>query len=530
MTQMFKRESNFGKCAALVREAAGAMGRRRKGIVLPAVIAFVVVFTIIGIAILTLAEHEAVLSKVDANKARAFYLAEAGLAKMQERLQTPIAGVLNETLEESVEGGSYRVTINTSDNPCYVVSTGTFGPIKRKVRAQAMFLAPGFEHALFAMNRAGGTWAFQLRGTGNPVRSGKTEKGGKDIINGNIFVDGDAYFYEESSVNPAPAPNLWGLNGDVGATGTVSVFGSAYVAGTITQNAEEPPDIDVEGMDYANNNTHNMGQIFEDAGVSSGYLPLGHELRDVFVKNPSDRSAECGGTTGDDYFFEPSSGFIEGDQWTAQTPLHAGVDRVYYIDGDLWVHSKKDTFGFNMDGKVTIVATGDIHICDNLQYADTSSMLGLISLGKYDSFGNLVSGGNIYFGDPAYGTMYSFSAMMFAAKDFLYNINSTTGQPIEPKTGFIFNGSYSAMNRISVNRDWYTKSGEARPALYDSTTGQWVDLLTGTVLTSMEKSTLRHYRMVVNYDDRVRSQDTQPPGLPRGGTKIFAGFSNWEEL
>jgi hypothetical protein len=36
--------------------------------------------------------------------------------------------------------------------------------------------------------------------------------------------------------------------------------------------------------------------------------------------------------------------------------------------------------------------------------------------------------------------------------------------------------------------------------------------------------------MIVNYDDRVRSTETQPPGLPRGGASIFAGFSNWEEL
>lgn len=37
--------------------------------------------------------------------------------------------------------------------------------------------------------------------------------------------------------------------------------------------------------------------------------------------------------------------------------------------------------------------------------------------------------------------------------------------------------------------------------------------------------------MIINYDDRVRNQGTRPPGLPVGsGTKIFAGFSEWEEL
>jgi hypothetical protein len=533
---MFKRKIRLS--VRLDRGTISVTGCKRKGLVLPAVIAFALIFAIIGVVILTMAEHEAVLTKIELDKARAFYLAEAGLGKVQERLQTPITGELDEVLEESIEGGSYRVVINTAANPCYVVSTGRSGPVQKSVRVLATFLAPTFENAVFAMNISGSTWVFQLRGTGNPAPYGSGQRGGRDIINGNIFVDGDVALYEESSVNPAPAPNLWEINGDVGATGNVNVAGTAYVAGSIDQHADEPAPIDILAMDYANNNTHNVSEIFQDAGISSGYLPVGHELRDVFVKNPGDRSAECASTTGDDFFFEPSSGFIEGDQWTAQTPLHAGEDKVYYIDGDLWVHSRNDTFGFNMDGKATIVVTGDIHICDNLQYADTSSTLGLIALGKYDSWGNLVSGGNVYFGDPGFGTLYTFSAMMFAADDFLYNTDSTTGQPIEPETGFIFSGSFSAMDTVSINRDWYTKRvkqgfmwvDKPMPAKFDTATGQWVDLETGTALTSTEISSLRHYQMIVNYDDRVMSQNTQPPGLPRGGTKIFAGFANWEEL
>ena len=60
--------------------------------------------------------------------------------------------------------------------------------------------------------------------------------------------------------------------------------------------------------------------------------------------------------------------------------------------------------------------------------------------------------------------------------------------------------------------------------------GRWVDSETGAILTSSQTSTLRHYQMIVNYDERVRSPETQPPGLPRGIGKIFTGFSDWEEL
>jgi hypothetical protein len=36
--------------------------------------------------------------------------------------------------------------------------------------------------------------------------------------------------------------------------------------------------------------------------------------------------------------------------------------------------------------------------------------------------------------------------------------------------------------------------------------------------------------MIVNYDDRVWNQATQPKGLPIGGGLIFGGIKNWEEL
>ncbi len=513
------------------------MIKKEKGFVLIAVIVIVVIFAITGMAILTLAQHEVTLNRIDADKAKAFYLAEAGLAKMQERLQKPFKDDINAALEDSLETGSFKVELDTSKNPCYVTSKGTSGNIDEKVRVQVTFLAPPLEHAVYAMNSDESDWDFQLRGTGNPVSHGHSsgaESGGKDMINGDIFVNGDAFLFEESSVNPAPAPNPWESKGDVGATGDIHVLDSADISGDANPHSEHPDLVDLESMDYEHNNTHNVEKIFDDAGVISGHLPNDNELRDVFVKNPSDRSEECSATTDDDYFLEPSTGFIEGSDKTAETPLHAGQDRIYYIDGDLWVHSKNDTFGFNMDGKATIVVTGNIHICDNLAYADDKSMLGLVALGKYDDSGQLISGGNIFFGDPRYGTMYVVSGMMFAAKDFLYNTDAISRKAGEPTTGFTVNGNFAAMGDVSVERDWYSAGtgygSTAKPARYNSNTGQWEDAETGVTLNSTQVSSIRHYQMIVNYDDRVRNKDTQPPGLPRGGTKIFAGFSNWQQL
>ena len=90
------------------------------------------------------------------------------------------------------------------------------------------------------------------------------------------------------------------------------------------------------------------------------------------------------------------------------------------------------------------------------------------------------------------------------------------------------------MNHVSLERDWYTKStvytSERRPCRYDPVADKWYDCSTGTELNSTQISTIKHYRMTLNYDDRVRSRETQPPGLPRGVGYIFGGIIHWEEL
>jgi hypothetical protein len=511
--------------------------KKEKGVVLLAVIIIALILSIIGFGALFVAQQEGVQGRMDTDKTRAFYLAEAGLAKMQERLQLPLTGgineLLDETLEEALPQGTFSVQVIENDGNYYAVSTGTRGRIEKELRTKINFLAIPLESAIYATNQGGGSWACQLRGKGNPSTAGKGEQGGKDQVFGDVYVDGDVFMYQESFVKPSLAPNRWNLMGDVSATGTINVLDSASIAGSKHPSAKKPESVNLKAMDYANNNTHNVSQIF--AGITSGYLPSGHELRDVFVKNPSDRKKECAETPNDDYFLEPIAVSGGGSDKDARTPLHLGNKRIYYVDGDVWVHSLS-TYGFLVDGQATVVATGNIHICDNIKYADSNSMLGLVALGKYDITGKLVSGGNIYFGDPRYGTMYIVSAMMFAADDFLYNHDTVAQHAAEPTTGFTVIGNFAAMDKVVVERDWYTKDGGkgtatkmAAAARFNPAAGQWVDVDTEKALTSSEISSLRHYQMIVYYDDRVRSIDTQPPGLPQGTSVIFAGFSNWEE-
>ena len=56
------------------------------------------------------------------------------------------------------------------------------------------------------------------------------------------------------------------------------------------------------------------------------------------------------------------------------------------------------------------------------------------------------------------------------------------------------------------------------------------DLETGEELSDAEVNSLRHYQMAITYDDRVRTQETQPPGLPKGKGTIFGGLKYWQEI
>jgi hypothetical protein len=532
--------------------------KREKGFILLAVIIIAVIFAIIGLGVLVTAEQESIQTKIDVNKTKAFYLAEAGLAKLNETLQTTTLEALGGVLQGSLEQGSYRVQIVERDANYYAVSTGTSGPTQQAIEAKVAFLAPSYEDAVYAKNDSGGTWNFQLRGTGDPCQSmGKNQwdqpvllsKGGKDKIYGNIAVNGDIYLYDQSLVTQAPVPNRYNLQGDVRATGLVNVLNNASISGAAISHAGAPGVVDLRTMDYANNNTHKVAEIFTAAGITSGYLPVGNELRDIFMKNPKEnggtRKTACSSTSVNDYFLEPTSGFVDGTPFTGATPLHLGTNRVYYVDGDLWVHSD-NTKGFLIDGQATIVVTGNIHICDNLQYRDANTVLGLVALGtQYDSAGRPTVGGNVFFGDPVNGTMGRVDAMMFAAKDFLYNTDRGENLQAEPRTGFTIVGNIAALNQVLIVRDWYTTTTTSHtrrknhsadhltagaPARYVPASTKWVDWDTGQELSSTSRGNLRHYQMILKYDDKVRNRETQAPHLPIGGAEIFNSFESWREL
>lgn len=496
--------------------------RSRTGAVLMAVIFFFTLIIVVGVSALHIASNEALMTTKDLQRHQAFYLAEAGLARASVQLFQQDFSDIDKT---DFGIGTYAVDIDTNVDPPIAVATGQAGTAQKQIQMELTFLARPYEEGIYAANGSGSDFVLMLRGQGTNA----------DAVYGNILANGDVALYEDSQVNPPTGSNPYGLNGDVEATGVVDVYDSAMIAGTESEGVPPPTPPDLLAMEYDTHHTYNVAQIFDSEGASN-QLPSDHELYNVILKNPSDRVTECATTVGDDYFLEPASGFVSGTQETSTTPLNLGDKTVYYVDGNVWIHSY-DTYGFLLDGQSTVVATGNIYICDNTEYADTDSLLGLVALGSYDGADQLKSGGNIYFGDPRFGTTYSVAGLMFAANDFLYNTDSVTDTAQEPKTGFSIYGNMAALNQVSINRDWYTdeSTGKARPAVFTTTdaspdTPQWIDVETGEVLTADEISGMRHYQMKVHYDDRVRDPETQPPALPEGKGRIFAGLGRWQEL
>lgn len=515
--------------------------KSKRGSAMVIVITVSLVLAILGFSLLKLAGFEVSLGHRDIRKMKAFYFAESGLARY---ITNAYNGNFNDIPDTPFEEGSYYVEVYPNPaEPNFVIATGRAGREYKSIKVGLAFLAYPYEHAIFGASspQGGGVpgvenWTLDLRGEGIPERvyipgaTGQIWRGGRDQVYGDVYARGNVAMYEESSVYPKYSEN-YDIFGDVEATGLVDYSQNVYGRDSISGAAEGGVDPllvpDLVAMNYANNNSHDVSGLF---GTQSTGRLVGHELYNQVVKNPSDRWQEVSSTAGDDYFFEPARITSPGSWNTASTPLRLSDGAVYYVDGDVWIHNPT-SYGFRIDGKVTIVATGDIHISDNLGYANPQSALGLIALGKYDSGGNLISGGNIYFGDPRYGTTYTVDALMFAANDFLYCTDSITGRPGEPETGFKVYGNFAGMNHVSVNRDWYTPDGSryARPAYYDHETSTWIDLENRTPLTQTELDNLRHYQMIINYDERIRDPEFQLPGLPRGPGTILSGIRYWEE-
>ena len=415
---------------------------------------------------------------------RAFYLAETGLSEAIRQVavsveQTPDlpipAAIGSENAPISVKSGSYWATmVDNLDHTYTITATGLVGSARRRLQVVIEQAQGGvFDHAIFAGNSSGDpSYTLRLSGAGAEADEvvGDIYSGNDIEIAGNATVDGGAY-----------------ATGDIsGVTGT----------GGVTR-----PIPDIAGMHYEQNHDFDVAALFAAATPASNALggtalqlsadSPGH----IFRKNPSDRASEINGTPKDDYFLEDPYNPVEDfTAWNGQ-PGHtitlsgtmgaagpSGTDKVYFIDGNLWVHNpifyrlrflNTDAAGV----KVTFVVKGNVYFSDDVLLDDAAKDgVAFIAIQDEDE----PDSGNVFLGDPRFGTLERMQAFLYAENDFHdYNLDAAGSKQVE-----LF-GNMTAGNHVSIERDFVRVSG-----------------------------TVVHSKLSVFFDDRLSTGALVLPGLP----------------
>jgi len=332
-------------------------------------------------------------------------------------------------------------------------------------------------------------------------------------------------------------------HGDVKFTGNSECSGKVEATGKVTGNppgeAEEgadpidPPDLQAadyeHNADYKVTSSGDWSRWYGSGYYSSyagGYRLPESDPRHVFVKDLRD---DLGIQTSlPNYFLEdPYAGWTtDRDEPESPTYGHSqsqltlapgGNDRTYFVDGNLWI----EPYSFSLklksptaDGThITIVAKGNIFVCDGLYYEKAEKDgICFIALGAGESFtdlnhnktydagepilndnGNGVydgppeGSGNIYFGDPNVGPMGTMYSYYYAENNFYDHVLDQNNKPLD----FKIVGCMNAGNRVDINRD-----------------------LGG-----------QHAKMVVRYDDRLEKGGLALPGLPKHRSTVSNGWS-----
>lgn len=388
-------------------------------------------------------------------------------------------------------GGGYWTTVteNEADGTWIVRSTGF---ARNEVEAIEVVLSPAgstiYDNAIFAGNTdEDPLYTMDFGGKGEQA----------DEIDGDIYSGGSIEVSEDAA-----------LSGTLRASG--DIHGESGEEGVVLV----PPDL--EAMDYENTADFDVLDLFLAGGytyshdAAGGYafqVPESNPAH-IFRVNPSDRSAQTSATPKLDFFledpYEPVS--LDGDEdgsdpyeislsGISGEPGPDGNHKVYFIDGNLWIHNYNTyTMMFEHDEangvQVTFVVKGNIYMSDNV-YLDDSEHDGIAFIAMTDP--TVADSGNIYFGDPTFGTLSHMSGYMYAENNF-YDINL----PAEGSETVHLEGNMTAGNQVLIERDW-------------------VD---------------HHTKLIVDFDERVSTGELEMPGLPLDVGVGSAGYDvlSWRRV
>jgi len=483
-----------------LRAHSSASAERGNATVIAVIVLFII-GSLAGVVLTVSQRHSAEVSAL-ADQNRAFFVAQSGvneaLANLEAGKLDPI-GSEKEPLRSS--GGRYWVDVRDDGGGIVTLTSHARAGLQDKAIEVVVEreLQGVYRNGIFAGNSSGDpSYTLDLSGVGTQG----------DKVQGDIYSGGSVAVREDASVDGT-------IRAYVGASGNGSDKAE-------TGKKQAIPDI--AGMDYASTADIKVADEFTTgkpsytsnaAGGSAWQLPESNPAH-IFRKNPSDRTTETLGTAKDDYFLEDPYEPVQADSSSDGTNAYAitlsGVSgkpgassnqKVFFIDGNLWIHnyqtmsmkfSHKDPNGL----QVTFVVSGNIYISDNLFYSNNAKD-GVAFIAMKDS--KVSDSGNIYFGDPQFGTLERMHAYLYAENNFKdVNLSATGSARVE------LYGNMTAGNQVSILRDY--------------------------VVTSGKKKTIQHSRLTVDFDERIANGDLEMPGLPKATAAEDASFEvlSWREV
>lgn len=414
-----------------------------------------------------------------ASQVRALYVAEAGVNRSVARLAKELedgaaisTSLGSEANPMDLGGGRYWVEIDEPTPGTFSIrSHGRARQSRRSLECVINQTPPIFDFAIYAGNSGeDDSYTMTLRGQG----------GDRDEINGDIYSGGDIEVLQDATVN-----------GNATAGGTIT--------GTSGTSHKPVPPPDLSAIDYGSIADYDVAAEFDQhstrrrrrVGIVRNYADelSSSNPSHIFRRNPSDRTTETSSTVKDDYFLEDPYAPNALYYTVSMTP-GSGDEKIFYIDGNLWIHSN-GMLSFKLkDGpgdpvKVTFAVRGNIYLADDFKYEDSDTdAVAFIAL-KDDA---VADSGNIYFGDPAFGTFEEMSGFMYAEDTFHDN-------NFDPDGTQVF-GTMSAGNKVSIDR----------------TVGS------------------NHSPLTVEFDDRLKTGAIDLPGIPGQTGQVELTLSSWTEI
>ena len=380
---------------------------------------------------------------------QALYAAEgglnAGLARLALAYQSgdPVdPNVGTPDAPSGLQKGEFWVSlVDNGDDSLTITATGIAGRSRRTLEAVVEAIPPNpLEHAMFAGNFSGESdYELKLGGEGSRA----------DYVTGDVYSGGDIVLEGDAEII-----------GDLSARGTISGAGGREgLAMDLPQLLE---------IDYSVYHDYDVASLFaaaprlrDDAGGTAGQLPVTSPVHFLRL-NPTDRASDVDATEKDDYFLEDPYEAMGvdrsqdgSDAFDVTVPAETN-NSVIYVDGNLWLHNRSSfSFRFKNDGsdptRLTFVVKGNVYFSDNLFY-DDAERDGIAFLALSDP--DVEDSGNVYFGDPVFGTMKFAESMFFAENNFVdANLDAAGSATVELR------GSMTAGNQVAINRDYVRADG-----------------------------------------------------------------------